>query len=79
MVRKVVNKEPPKVPEVLDTAYQKGYAAFQVCQQRKGHFFATANPMKPRTLQHKEWQRGYDVAYSDNYKRLMDEQAKTRS
>ena len=55
----------------LHDHYENGYNAFSRAEQnKKGHWFAVANKLKPNTTPAREWQRGYDKAYLSNLEKL---------
>ena len=55
----------------LRVQYERGYNDF-----RRGRI---NNPFPEDTMQHREWQRGFDKAYSDQLSRVQDyEQTRTR-
>ena len=55
----------------LRMQYEKGYKDFE-----RGRI---NNPFHPDTMQHREWQRGFDTAFADQLKRVKDnEQHRTR-
>lgn len=56
----------------LRVQYEKGYRDFQ-----RGRI---NNPFHPDTMQHREWQRGFDKAHADQLSRVQDnEQFRTGS
>ena len=62
----------------LHDHYENGYNAFSRAEQnKKGHWFAVANKLKPKTTPAREWQRGYNKAYLDNLEKLNGNGAKT--
>ena len=55
----------------LRMQYEKGYKDFE-----RGRI---NNPFHADTMQHREWQRGFDTAFADQLKRVKDnEQHRTR-
>lgn len=48
----------------LRMQFDKGYRDF-----RRGK---TTNPFHPDTMQHREWQRGFDIAYYEQLKRVQE-------
>lgn len=55
----------------LRMQYEKGYKDFE-----RGRI---NNPFHEDTMQHREWQRGFDTAFADQLKRVRDnEQHRTR-
>jgi hypothetical protein len=62
----------------LHDHYESGYKSFfRAEQNKKGHWFAIANRLKPNTTPAREWQRGWDKAYLDNLEKLNGNGAKT--
>jgi hypothetical protein len=62
----------------LQDHYTNGYNAFfRAEQNKKGHWFAVVNKLKPNTTPAREWQRGYDKAYLSNLEKLNGNGAKT--
>jgi len=56
----------------LRMQYEKGYKDFQ-----RGRVI---NPFHIETMQHREWQRGFNQAYAEHLSRVQDnEQARARS
>ena len=55
----------------LRMQYEKGYKDFQ-----RGR---VTNPFHPDTMQHREWQRGFNAAFADQLVRVQEnEQSRTR-
>ena len=50
--------------------YKKGLSAF---------YRNESSPYKETTMQHREWIRGWNVAYFDNVKRVKNAEARRRS
>ena len=66
----------------LKIQYQWGYDAFVKGHTtgRKGKLFARDSSMDTNTMQHREWERGYNDAYFTNLKQVQhNEQARARS
>ena len=51
----------------LRIQYQKGYTAFH-----KGHMIS---PFNSRTMQYREWLRGFNAAYFENLETLQSEKS----
>lgn len=55
----------------LRMQYEKGYRDF-----KRGRI---TNPFHPDTMQHREWQRGFNTAFADQLVRVQEnEQSRTR-
>lgn len=55
----------------LRMQYERGYKDFG-----RGRI---TNPFHPDTMQHREWQRGFETAFADQLKRVQEnEQSRTR-
>jgi hypothetical protein len=55
----------------LRMQFEKGYRDF-----KRGR---VTNPFHPDTMQHREWQRGFDTAFADQLSRVQEnEQFRTR-
>ena len=67
----------------LRIQFERGVNAFrgkQYIRNVKGSkIIATESPYKTNTMQHREWQRGYDFAYFKNLEKLKREEARRRS
>lgn len=46
--------------------YADGYKSFGKVERRKNRFHIVANPFRPNTTSHREWQRGWNKAYLEN-------------
>ena len=57
----------------------KGKQYIQTVRSKDAKIIATVSPYNPNTMQHREWQRGYDFAYFKNLERVKREEARRRS
>jgi len=62
--------------------FQQGFEAFSRIEQRGNPTFGkryhqVANPLKPDTTPHREWQRGWNAAYFEQLERANE--LRTRS
>tara|TARA_Y100001972_G_scaffold22178_1_gene26628 strand:+ start:576 stop:854 length:279 start_codon:yes stop_codon:yes gene_type:complete len=57
----------------------KGNQYIQTVRSKDAKIIATVSPYNPNTMQHREWQRGYDFAYFKNLERVKREEARRRS
>lgn len=64
MQRKLNKNDAP-----LKIQYGKGMTAF--------HMGNMDNPFKSNTMQHREWQRGFNAAYYENLKRVKQREKRT--
>ena len=69
----------------LRIQFERGFNAFKGKQYiksvgRKGvKIISTESPYNPNTMQHREWQRGYNSAYQKNLEKVKREQTRGRS
>ena len=67
----------------LRIQFERGVNAFKGKQDIRnvdGHkIIATVSPYNSNTMQHREWQRGYDFAYFKNLEKIKREEIRRRS
>ena len=67
----------------LKIQFERGVNAFKGKQYIRNintvKVIATVSPYKENTMQHREWQRGYNFAYFKNLERVKREEARRRS
>jgi|TARA_R100001530_G_scaffold124247_1_gene92395 hypothetical protein len=73
--RRKRNPNLSKYDAPLSIQFQRGFNAFKGKQYIKtvenSKIIATENPYHFNTMQHREWQRGYNSAYAKNLKREL--------
>ena len=84
MKRKKRNPSLSKYDAPLRIQFERGVNAFkgnQYIRNVKGHkVIATVSPYNSNTMQHREWQRGWNTAYFENLKKVKQrEQIRERS
>ena len=83
MKRKKRNPSLSKYDAPLRIQFERGVNAFngkQYIKNVKGHkVIATVSPYHLNTMQHREWQRGYNFAYFKHLEKLKREEARRRS
>ena len=55
----------------LKIQFQKGYDSFKRGRIR--------NPFNPNSMQYREWERGFNLAFSQNLKRVKNYELRNRS
>lgn len=80
------NKRNPNLSKYdapLKIQFERGVNAFKGKQYIRNintaKVVATVSPYKLNTMQHREWQRGYDFAYYKNLERVKSAEARRRS
>ena len=67
----------------LRIQFERGVKAFKGKQHLKtiedNKIIATTSPYSVNSMQHREWQRGYNFAYFKNLKRVKNAEARRRS
>ena len=83
MKRKKRNPNLSKYDAPLRIQFERGLNAFrgkQYIKNVKGaKIIATENPYNPNTMQHREWQRGYDFAYYKQLEKVKRNESRGRS
>ena len=83
MKKKKRNLNLSKYDAPLRIQFERGINAFkgkQYIRNVKGSkIIATESPYKTNTMQHREWQRGYNFAYFKHLEKLKREEARRRS
>ena len=83
MKRKKRNPSLSKYDAPLRIQFERGVNAFrgkQYIQNVKGKkVIATVSPYNLNTMQHREWQRGYNSAYFKQLEKVKREEARRRS
>ena len=83
MKKKKRNLSLSKYDAPLRIQFERGVNAFrgkQYIRNVKGSkIIATESPYKTNTMQHREWQRGYNFAYFKDLEKLKREEARRRS
>ena len=78
MKRKKRNPNLSKYDAPLRIQFERGVNAFkgnQYIRNVKGHkIIATVSPYNSNTMQHREWQRGYDFAYFKTLEKIKREE-----
>ena len=81
--KKKRNPNLSKYDAPLRIQFERGVNAFKGKQYiqtvNKNKIIATVSPYNPNTMQHREWQRGYNFAYFKNLERVKREEARRRS
>ena len=81
--KKKRNPNLSKYDAPLRIQFERGVNAFKGKQYvqtvKKNKIIATVSPYNPNTMQHREWQRGYNFAYFKNLERVKREEARRRS
>ena len=81
--KKKRNPNLSKYDAPLRIQFERGVNAFKGKQYiqtvNKNKIIATISPYNPNTMQHREWQRGYNFAYFKNLERVKREEARRRS
>ena len=81
--KKKRNPNLSKYDAPLRIQFERGVNAFKGKQYiktvKKTKIIATVSPYNPNTMQHREWQRGYNFAYFKNLERVKREEARRRS
>jgi len=57
----------------------KGNQYIQTVRKKSAKIVATVSPYNTNTMQHREWQRGYNSAYFRNLEKVKREEARRRS
>ena len=67
----------------LRIQFERGVNAFKVISTyrllNKNKIIATVSPYNSNTMQHREWQRGYNFAYFKQLEKVKREEARRRS
>ena len=67
----------------LRIQFERGVNAFKGKQYiqtvKKTKIIATVSPYNPNTMQHREWQRGYNFAYFRQLEKVKRDEARRRS
>jgi len=83
MKKKKRNPNLSKYDAPLRIQFERGVNAFrgkQYIRNVKGDkIIATVSPYNMNTMQHREWQRGYNFAYFKNLEKLKREESRRRS
>ena len=83
MKRKKRNPNLSKYDAPLRIQFERGVNAFkgnQYIRNVKGHkIIATVSPYNSNTMQHREWQRGYNFAYLKNLEKVKRDEVRRRS
>ena len=83
MKKKKRNPNLSKYDAPLRIQFERGVNAFrgnQYIRNRKGKkVIATVSPYNSNTMQHREWQRGYNFAYFKNLEKVKHDEARKRS
>ena len=83
MKKKKRNLNLSKYDAPLRIQFERGINAFkgkQYIRNVKGSkIIATESPYKTNTMQHREWQRGYNFAYSKQLEKVKREETRRRS
>ena len=83
MKKKKRNPNLSKYDAPLRIQFERGIKAFrgkQYIRSVKGaKIIATESPYKTNTMQHREWQRGYNLAYAKQLEKIKREEARKRS
>ena len=81
--KKKRNPNLSKYDAPLRIQFERGVNAFKGKQYiqtvNKNKIIATVSPYNPNTMQHREWQRGYNFAYFKNLEKVKREEARRRS
>ena len=81
--KKKRNPNLSKYDAPLRIQFERGVNAFKGKQYiqtvKKTKIIATVSPYNPNTMQHREWQRGYNSAYYKNLEKVKREQTRGRS
>ena len=83
MKKKKRNPNLSKYDAPLRIQFERGVNAFngkQYIKNVKGHkVIATVSPYHLNTMQHREWQRCYNLAYAKQLEKIKREEARKRS
>ena len=83
--KKKRNPNLSKYDAPLRIQFERGVNAFKGKQYIRNvakfgaKIICTESPYNPNTMQHREWQRGYNFAYFKNLERVKREEARRRS
>ena len=83
--KKKRNPNLSKYDAPLRIQYERGVNAFkgnqyiQTVRNKSAKIVATVSPYNTNTMQHREWQRGYNSAYFRNLEKVKREEARRRS
>ena len=81
--KKKRNPNLSKYDAPLRIQFERGMNAFkgkQYIKNVKGaKIIATENPYNPNTMQHREWQRGFNFVYFKNLEKLKRDEFRRRS
>ena len=82
MKKKKRNPHLSKYDAPLRIQFERGVNAFKGKQYIRNvngaKIIATVSPYNTNTMQHREWQRGYNFAYQKNLEKLKREEARRR-
>ncbi len=82
MKKKKRNPHLSKYDAPLRIQFERGVNAFKGKQYLRNvngiKVIATVSPYPENTMQHREWQRGYNSAYHKNLEKLKREEARRR-
>jgi len=84
-LKKKRNPNLSKYDAPLRIQYERGVNAFkgkqyiQTVRSRDAKIIATVSPYNANTMQHREWQRGYNFAYFKNLEKVKREEVRRRS
>ena len=83
MKRKKRNPNLSKYDAPLRIQFERGVNGFKrnhYIRNVKGHkIIATVSPYNFNTMQHREWQRGYNFAYFKNLEKVKRDESRRRS
>jgi len=57
--------------KAVDRFYHEGRKAFSEAEKRGDYYHIPANPHSMDSFRGKEWQRGYNLSYFQNLKRIQ--------